>query len=51
MYGEVDKINLARHYFQIGMIFCAKLNIKITVKYPHGNAVGIMVVHMFFGFR
>ena len=27
MYGELDKkSNLARHYFQIGVIFCAKTN-------------------------
>ena len=43
MYGEVDKINLARHYFQIGIIFCAKTNNKITVKNHHGTAVGIIV--------
>ena len=32
MYGEVDKINLARHYFQIGIVFCAKKNNNSTVK-------------------
>ena len=32
MYGEVDKINLARHYFQIGVMFCAEASNKITVK-------------------
>ena len=32
MYVEVDKMNLPRHYFQIGIIFCAKTNNKITVK-------------------
>ena len=32
MFGEVDKINLARHYFQIDTIVCAKTSNKITVK-------------------
>ena len=50
-YGVVDKINLARHYFQIGIIFCAKTNTKIAVKNPHGTAIGIMVVHLFIEFR
>ena len=26
MYGELDKKNLATHYFQVGIIFCAKTN-------------------------
>ena len=48
MYGEVDKINLARHYFQIGIIFCAKINNNITVKKSSWySAVGIIVVHLF----
>ena len=32
MYGEFDTVYLARHNFQIGIIFCAKPNNKITVK-------------------
>ena len=32
MYEEVDKINLARHCFQIGVMFCPKKNNHITVK-------------------
>ena len=32
MYGEVDKKNLPRYYFQIGIIFCPKTNKNITVK-------------------
>ena len=32
MYGEVDEINVARHSFQIGIIFCAKTYNKITAQ-------------------
>ena len=47
------KQNLARHYFQIGVILCPKTNNNITVKNPHGIAVGIIVVvvHLFIEFR
>ena len=52
MYGEVDKIKLGkRHYFQIGVIFCAKTNNIYCAKNPHGSAVGIIVVHLFIEFR
>ena len=35
MYAKVDQYNLARHYFQIGIMFCPKTNSLIftcTVK-------------------
>ena len=47
MYEKVDKVNLARHYIQVGTIFCANTNNKITLKNPLGTAVGIIVVPLF----
>ena len=32
MYEEVDKVILARHHFQIGILFCARTNNNIDVK-------------------
>ena len=46
------KKNLARRYFLIDVVFCPKTNNNITVKNPHGTAVGIIVVvHLFIEFR
>ena len=45
------KYNLARHYFQIGVIFCPKTNNICCKKNPHGIAVGITVVHLYVEFR
>ena len=45
------KYNLARHYFQIGVIFCAETNNNITVKKSLWCAVGIIVVYLCVEFR
>ena len=45
------KSNLARHYFQISVIFCPKINMIYCKKNPHGTAVGIIVMHLFIEFR
>ena len=50
MYGEVDKIKLGRHCFQIGVIFCPKIMNVYSNKNPYGTAVGIVVVHFFIEF-
>ena len=47
MYGEVNKKNLARHYFQIGVIFCPKTKNIYWKRNLHGTAVGITVVRFF----
>ena len=40
------KSNVARHYFQIGIIVCLKTNNIYCKTNLHGTAVGIIVVHL-----
>ena len=47
----MERLNLARHYFQIGVIFRPKTKSIYCKTNPHGTAVGIIVVHLFIEFR